>query len=525
MPVVISGGGAVATVADTPQIDLGLTNAQLTADVVAGSIGSTQLSSAVNSALTLAGTAVQPAALTSYLPLSGGALTGAVTSTSTITTRQSANTVQSLVVSGTTQTIDWNNGGSINLDLSSASGNVTLTLQNPVSGATYRMRVQQGATVRNLTFPAGTVQQGDGGNVYTGIAGVDFLTVYYNGSAYLVQSALNSGFTLSAAAITAAYQPLSGDLTAISALAGTTGIARKTAANTWTLDTTQAPQSNLPYWPLGSAITTANNGTDATNDIDFVANGKAVQCRDASGNMLWVTPAAGTVTKRADAAWASGSGNGGMGSGLTFSTSTEYYFFLITNGTSIDYGFDTSITAANLQTSTGWAYYRPVGWLKSTSPLAWRSYKMDGVWFWWTGATEYTTTVGGASNVVNLDAPTGFNCLGKLRVTSGAATSTSTPTVSIWYGRVSETAPASLIGYWNGGTALAAASATSSLVAASSDVRLVVGNIDLLIEAGQIRIFGYSSLGAVSSAASWASSSAYPGYCVRGFSLENLING
>jgi len=194
MPVVISGGGAVATVADTPQIDLGLTNAQLTADVISGSIGSTQLSSAVNSALTLAGTAVQPAALTSYLPLSGGALTGAVTSTSTLTTRQSANTVQFLVSSGTAQTINWNSGGNINLDLSSATGNVTLTLQNPVSGATYRIRVQQGATVRNLTFPAGTVQQGGGGNVYTGIAGVDFLTVYYNGSDYLVQSALNSGF-------------------------------------------------------------------------------------------------------------------------------------------------------------------------------------------------------------------------------------------------------------------------------------------------------------------------------------------
>lgn len=210
MPVVISGGGAVATVADTPQIDLGLTNAQLTADVVAGSIGSTQLSSAVNSALTLAGTAVQPAALTSYLPLSGGALTGAVTSTSTLTTRQSANTVQFLVSSGTAQTINWNSGGNINLDLSSATGNVTLTLQNPVSGAVYCMRVQQGGTVRNLIFPANTVQPGGGGTTYTGIAGVDFLTVYYNGSSYVVQSALNSGFTLSAASIAAAYLALAG---------------------------------------------------------------------------------------------------------------------------------------------------------------------------------------------------------------------------------------------------------------------------------------------------------------------------
>jgi hypothetical protein len=200
----ISSAIGSLTVADTSQIDLSYTGGQLSGTIVNGSIGTTQLSSGVNTSLGLANTAVQPAALSpylttataasTYLPLSGGALTGAVTSTSSISSRQSANTVQFLVASGTAQTINWNNGGSINLDLSSASGNVTLTLQNPVSGAIYRMRVQQGATVRNLTFPAGTVQQGGGGNVYTGIAGVDFLTVYYNGSAYLVQSALNSGF-------------------------------------------------------------------------------------------------------------------------------------------------------------------------------------------------------------------------------------------------------------------------------------------------------------------------------------------
>jgi len=123
-----------------------------------------------------------------------------------------------------------------------------------------------------------------------------------------------------------------------------------------------------------------------------------------------------------------------------------------------------------------------------------------------------------------VDAPTGFNCQGKLRVSSGVATSINNPRVSIWYGRVSETAPASLTPYWNGGTELAAASATTSSFYVT-DTRLTVGNIDLLIEAGQIRIFGYSSIGEVSSAASWSTSGGYPGYCVRGFSLENLING
>lgn len=60
------------------------------------------------------------------------------------------------------------------------------------------------------------------------------------------------------------YQPVDADLTAIGALAGTEGILKKTAANTWTLDT-------VSYAPLGSptftgvpAAPTAAPGTNTT---------------------------------------------------------------------------------------------------------------------------------------------------------------------------------------------------------------------------------------------------------------------
>jgi hypothetical protein len=56
-----------------------------------------------------------------------------------------------------------------------------------------------------------------------------------NPSAYITSSALSPYLTSATAATT--YQPLDGDLTAIAALAGTSGIVRKTAANTYTLDT------------------------------------------------------------------------------------------------------------------------------------------------------------------------------------------------------------------------------------------------------------------------------------------------
>jgi hypothetical protein len=56
-----------------------------------------------------------------------------------------------------------------------------------------------------------------------------------NPAGYITSSALSPYLTTATAAST--YQPVDGDLTAIGALAGTSGILRKTAANTWSLDT------------------------------------------------------------------------------------------------------------------------------------------------------------------------------------------------------------------------------------------------------------------------------------------------
>lgn len=62
---------------------------------------------------------------------------------------------------GTTQTIDWNNGSTQELDLASASGNVTVTFTNTNSGSQMTLFVVQGASARNVTFtgvqwPGGT---------------------------------------------------------------------------------------------------------------------------------------------------------------------------------------------------------------------------------------------------------------------------------------------------------------------------------------------------------------------------------
>lgn len=61
---------------------------------------------------------------------------------------------------GTTQTIDWDDGNVQVMDLGSASGNVTVTLSDGASGGSYLLLVIQGATARTITWPASVAWPG-----------------------------------------------------------------------------------------------------------------------------------------------------------------------------------------------------------------------------------------------------------------------------------------------------------------------------------------------------------------------------
>ena len=91
-----------------------------------------------------------------------------------------------------------------------------------------------------------------------------------NPSGYITSSALTPYLTSATAAST--YQPLDSDLTSIAGLAGTTGLLRKTAANTWTLDTATYLTGNQTITVSGDAtgsgatsiaLTLANSGVTA----------------------------------------------------------------------------------------------------------------------------------------------------------------------------------------------------------------------------------------------------------------------
>lgn len=95
---------------------------------------------------------------------------------------------QILQPTGTTQTIDWNQGSIVDLLLNLATGNVTLTLLNPVTVTTYLIKVTQGISIRNLIFPTGSVQPLKGGNIATFLYpnSETLLSILWDGSKYFI---------------------------------------------------------------------------------------------------------------------------------------------------------------------------------------------------------------------------------------------------------------------------------------------------------------------------------------------------
>ena len=110
-----------------------------------------------------------------------------------------------------------------------------------------------------------------------------------------------------------------------------------------------------------------SNGTDSINDLDVAAGG---HCADSTNQLLMKQNAA--MTKRIDAVWAAGTGNGGFPSTLSAGSpvdGTWYRYFAIhkTADGTIDYGWDSvaNADASLLLTDAGdYSAYIQVGWMK-----------------------------------------------------------------------------------------------------------------------------------------------------------------
>lgn len=90
-----------------------------------------------------------------------------------------------LAPGGTTQSINLNNGNIQNIDLSGAIGDVTISITNPVTGGLYRFWITQGATPRDLIWPAAVKwPQAQKPILSITNGAVDMVELYYNGSVY-----------------------------------------------------------------------------------------------------------------------------------------------------------------------------------------------------------------------------------------------------------------------------------------------------------------------------------------------------
>jgi hypothetical protein len=151
-----------------------------------------------------------------------------------------------------------------------------------------------------------------------------------------------------------------------------------------------------------------SNSVDTDHDISISAG----VCRDSS-NVVSMTGA--TLVKQIDAAWAAGTAAGGMFTGAV-ANSTWYHVHAIRKDSdgSVDYGFDTSVTAANKP--AGYTYYRRIGAVLTNGSANINLFNQSGDEFLWLDPPldVNVATLGAARTSYAISTPLGVACLAKI---------------------------------------------------------------------------------------------------------------
>lgn len=146
-------------------------------------------------------------------------------------------------------------------------------------------------------------------------------------------------------------------------------------------------------------MTLSNDGVTPNTILDISA-GVATD----STNTVQISLAA--ITKTTGGAWVSGSGNAGMGSGLTIANNTWYHVFAIINGGNADAYFDTDPGAANKPAGT--TAFRRVGSFKTDGSAHIRAFIQSGDFFWKLETIDYNSTAAQAMTLTAFDVPSGI---------------------------------------------------------------------------------------------------------------------
>lgn len=200
-----------------------------------------------------------------------------------------------------------------------------------------------------------------------------------------------------------------------------------TGAETLTNKTLTTPVLNGPVVnsPQGEAfrayisgLSLSNNVTDATNDID-IATGSA----GSDGTTPVLMTLASALTKRLDASWAVGTGNGGLDTGSI--ANTTYHVWLIQRSDTgvVDALFSTSATSPTMPTN--YDRKRRIGSIVRES-AAIRAFVQDGDVFQWSSPPLDVNAASSGSSAVTrtLTVPSGVRVEAMMNVVLQTASAT-----------------------------------------------------------------------------------------------------
>jgi hypothetical protein len=167
-------------------------------------------------------------------------------------------------------------------------------------------------------------------------------------------------------------------------------------------------------------LTLSNNATDATNDID-IATGSCIDSADAANMVL-----ASALTKRLDAAWAVGTGNGGLDTGSI--ANATYHVWLIKRPDTgvVDALFSTSASAPTMPTN--YTLKRRIGSIVRTGGAI-KAFVQDGDEFIWKVPVQDAAAAnpGTAAVTRTLTLPTGIRVKAKIAAAGYGSSAAAAP--------------------------------------------------------------------------------------------------
>jgi hypothetical protein len=270
------------------------------------------------------------------------------------------------------------------------------------------------STLANIEFPINSSNanqilaiNNDGTNLTTtNLADIGLAPV----SAYI--KTLLDDVNSSQARATLDAQQLNANLTALAGLAGALNkLPYFTGSGAMALQDRLATATNQGLTYLDNPVTIANNTTDPDNDIDFSAGN--FEFSDRSSQTL-----ATAMTKRLDATWSAGSGNGGLfnGTAVPKAINSTYHCYKIYNPTTgeEDSGYLLGISGTAPDPTSalpaGYTKYKRVGSVKTNASGNIRPFFQKEKFFEWAGGgiQDYSGNITTTEALKPVSAPLGI---------------------------------------------------------------------------------------------------------------------